>query len=222
MRARKREAAATSGDGIARVGPNAIIQTLRALDEIAGPDVTDGVLDRARLAAYRRAPPHGMVDEREVSRLFAAVLAQLSPEQACTVLKRSGELTGAYILANRIPPLARRALQALPAVLSIAVLRSAIVQHAWTFCGSGRVTSHGVAMVTITIAHNPIPTPGCAWHTAVFETLFRDVAGAGVTVTHACCSARGEGDCVFEVVRASAASQRQTSNRTASTAAPQA
>lgn len=178
-----------------RIGPNAIIQTRMALRELTSDETCRAIFVQARLYDFLDRDPAGMVDERQVAALFLAIGATLSPAEAGRVLRQSGRLTGHYIWANRIPPLARRALRILPSAIASRVLLRAIAAHAWTFAGSGSVRVEMWPACAVRISANPIATPGCAWHLGVFETLFGAFAGSPVRVRHTACCSRGDGHC---------------------------
>jgi divinyl protochlorophyllide a 8-vinyl-reductase len=49
------------------------------------------------------------------------------------------------------------------------------------------------------IAGNPLAVPGCDWHCAVLETLFRRLVHKRSTVRETACCARGDPACVFVI-----------------------
>ena len=183
----------------ARVGPNAIIQSRAALAELAGPSVTQTIFERAGLARYLGWPPEEMIDEREAQALFAALRNALEPAAAAGVLRHAGALTGAYILANRIPTPAQIVLHALPPALSARLLLKAIRAHAWTFAGSGIVTCTYGTPMTISIMRNPLATPGCPWHLGVFDRLFASVTARNIDLRHTACCGCGDTVCRTEI-----------------------
>ncbi|MEY8842078.1 bacteriochlorophyll 4-vinyl reductase [Cribrihabitans sp. XS_ASV171] len=182
---------------VARVGPNAILQTETALVELGGAGLADRVFDACGLDAFRREPPTEMVPEPSAARLLRTVAGHLPEGQADDVLRRAGHLTGEYIIANRIPAAARTILRLAPTQLSARLLLRAIRHHAWTFAGSGQVAVSLGTSMTLRIDANPLATDGCPWHVAVFETLFRELAGHRVQVAHETCCARRASACVF-------------------------
>ena len=187
----------------ARIGPNAIIQTGQALSALYGSGAARLIYEAAGLGAYLGDPPKSMIDEREPVALFAAIQATLPPAEADRVLAEAGHRTGYYILENRIPPIARHVLPMLPPGLSSRVLVSAISRHAWTFAGSGcfkgSVMGWSRPVVTLAIAANPLATPGCPWHGAVFQRLFASLCGDVGSVRHSQCCARGDRFCITQV-----------------------
>jgi divinyl protochlorophyllide a 8-vinyl-reductase len=187
----------------ARIGPNAIIQTGQALSAFYGPGVARLIFEAAGLGHNIGALPTTMLNEHEPVALFAAIHAMLPRAEADRVLAEAGHRTGHYILENRIPPIARQILPKLPAGLSSRLLVSAIARHAWTFAGSGRfegrVTGWNRPVVTLVIAANPLATPGCPWHGAVFHRLFASLCGDVTSVRHTQCCARGDGACITQL-----------------------
>lgn len=181
-----------------RVGPNAVIRLAEALAAGPGEDAARAVFDAAGLPAMRTAPPERMVDETVAARLFRAVHAVLPRETADAVLYEAGRRTGAYVLAHRLPSPVRAVLRALPPVLARPVLMAAIRRNAWTFAGSGRVTT---GARVIEIVDNPLAVPGCRWHVGTFETLFRALVAADTTVRHVARGVDGAPVCRFVVER---------------------
>ncbi|MGD1868583.1 MAG: bacteriochlorophyll 4-vinyl reductase [Neomegalonema sp.] len=193
------EATSHSGHSFGRVGPNAIIQLAAALSEALGSAPRSQLFETEGLGGYLRNPPQSMVDETEAARLFDAVCVELSPALSQEVLTRAGQRTAAYVAANRIPKPLRRALRAAPAFIAAPILLWAIRKNAWTFAGSGSVATGLSPVYWIEIADNPLATPGCPWHTAVFETLFKDMASPMATVRHTACRRLSNGPCRFEI-----------------------
>jgi len=186
--------------GAGRVGPNAVIQLAGALADRLDRRTRDAVFTRAGLGALLARPPEAMVDERAVAGLFAALRAELPEGEAGAVLDEAGRRTADYIIAHRIPAPAQRLMAALPAFLGGRLLLGAIGRHAWTFAGSGAVRCGYGRPLTLAIAPNPLASPGCAWHAAVLERLFRRLVDAGSAVAHGPCCARGDNVCAFEIL----------------------
>lgn len=183
----------------ARVGPNAVIQLSSALADLEGEDEQWRVFASAGFARLLCDLPHEMIDEAIPARLFDAVRRCLPADRADAVLREAGTRTGAYILANRIPGPARTLLRLLPSPIAARVLLKAISQHAWTFAGSGIVTCSYGRPLAMTIAANPLATPGCPWHTAVLEHLFQALAGKHLRVRHDACCCQGAAACTFHI-----------------------
>ena len=129
------------------VGPNAVIQLAAALRAAPGAiEPAERVFASAGALRMLRVPPDAMIDEAIPARLFEALWRELPPEQAARIAHDAGRRTGAYVLANRIPAIARcvlcaRCRPAWPAPL----LLKAISRNAWTFAGSGICRSHSRA-----------------------------------------------------------------------------
>lgn len=122
----------------ARIGPNALIQTVRALREQHGETALMAVLSRSGQPYLASVEPETMVDEREFARLVEALTECLGGDSARQILQRSGQLTAVYLLQHRIPQPFQHLLKWLPRLLAIRLFLFAISQHAWTFVGSGR------------------------------------------------------------------------------------
>ena len=184
-------------NGINRVGPNAILQSAEALRALGGQDTVERVFEGAGLLGLLEHPPQGMVPASEAARLHATIARELPPGLALEIARESGRGTGEYILAHRIPLPAQWILRALPARLSGPLLLKAICHHSWTFAGNAEVTHNPAAPMELTIHDNPLAVTGCAWHCAVFETLFHRLVSPSIVVEHPACCAQGGRICRF-------------------------
>ena len=186
-------------DAGSQVGPNAVIQLGHALRARHGEALAARIYEAAGLSAWLCEPPQDMVDEHAVDRLFRALRGSLPAAEAAAVAAEAGERTAQYLLANRIPRAARAISRLLPTALSARLLLRAIAANAWTFAGSGRFRARPGSPHRIEIASNPIATPGCVWHVAVFETLFRALVAPQTRVRHLACCLDGAAACGFEI-----------------------
>jgi divinyl protochlorophyllide a 8-vinyl-reductase len=166
------------------VGPNAVIQTRSALVDAHGDPAARRLFGYAGLETWFDRPPGKMVEAETVHRLNMALLAALGGDAFDAVMTDAGRRTGRYILENRIPRVARGVLSLLPASLAARLLLRAIVANSWTFAGGAIVTATSGHPAIIAIHDNPLSMPGCAWHCAVFETLFSRLLRRPVQV---CC-----------------------------------
>ncbi len=183
------------------VGPNAVLQLQAPLRAAGGDPLLDDVFRRAGVRHYLETPPLAMVPQEEARRLFGAVREFLGPETGDAVLREAGAGTAAYVMANRIPGFARAVLRLLPPRPAARLLLAAIQQHAWTFAGSGACSVRLAEKTAILeIQHNPLATPGCAWHAGVLETMFWRLVSQNATLRHTACEARTGDCCRFEVI----------------------
>lgn len=197
--------AAGAGTGGARIGPNAVIQTVAALDAHFGAPSTRALLESIGAGEWADADPETMVDETRVAALHRAV-RRTHPEAAEAIAREAGAATAAYILANRIPRAARAILRALPPGPAARLLTRAIAAHAWTFAGSGRFEGRiapGGARLAIhanpLVAGETAGSPLCAWHEAVFTGLYGALVSRGARTREVACCAMGAPACRFEV-----------------------
>lgn len=187
----------------ARIGPNALTQLLDPIEQHCGRDVLDRLLGAAGIDTLPDMT--GLIDEDPVVRLHHKVLHDL-PELAAILSREAGMRTGLYIIENRIPGFAKRLLRWLPLSLSQRLLAKAIAKNAWTFAGSGRFEVQQYAPLVFTLEANPfahglhLHDPGCHWHAAVFETLFRRLVSEDIHVLETSCCAAGDACCTFRVV----------------------
>jgi divinyl protochlorophyllide a 8-vinyl-reductase len=181
------------------IGPNAVLQTEAALVEAGGRDLAEQVFAAAGLSHLLIERPGDMIDEAVPKALFAALFAALPRDEALHVAHRAGELTGAYILHNRIPAPVRGLLRILPPRLAAPLLLTAIGKHAWTFAGSGVCTVKAGKPARIEIADNPLAMPECAWHVGVFEVLFGSLVSPHARVGHDHGPKLASSPCRFEI-----------------------
>lgn len=186
---------------LARIGPNAIIQTAHALSAYGGRDLEGEVFARAGLSRYLAVLPEEMIPENEAIALFAALFdGECLPLQSANAIARDAGLrTGEYILSNRIPRPAQVLLKILPKPLAARALLSAIGKHSWTFAGSGRFSARYGRPLVIDIADNPLAFDRCAWHCAVFERLFGELVTSQARATCTRATTAGVETCRFEI-----------------------
>ena len=202
-----------------RIGPNAVTRLGEALDEAVGDPQADEVFRVAGQLEFRRSPPVAMVNEGAVTALHAALRSTLGPDAARRVSRRAGELTGDYLLANRIPAAARTLLGILPAAWSARLLVRAMERHAWTFAGSGKFSANFAPppepaatgspaarrRLRLTVAGCPLcrgattDEPACEYFAATFERLFRAIVSRAASVRETGCRAAGAPACAFDV-----------------------
>ncbi len=194
-----------SAAGPGRIGPNAVTQVAAALVSRYGPVRTRDLFSSVGLTRYLDAPPHQMIDEREVIALHTAVREGLVENAVSAVNCDAGLATGDYLLAHRIPRPAQVVLRMLPARLAGALLLTAIRRHAWTFAGSGHFSAQGSKPILITIEDCPIcrgahtRAAACGYYTATFTRLFTRLVHPRARVRETACIARGDSACRFEV-----------------------
>jgi len=196
---------ASSRVGLDRVGPNAIIQLGEALLDRHGRELAREVYEAAGVCGLLDHPPQRMVDEQLVATLFRALRRRLPADEASAVAADAGERTARYLLANRIPGPARALLKALPAPLSARLLLRAMAANAWTFAGSGSFRARAGSPHRVEIVANPIAMPGCVWHVAVFQTLFRALVAPRARAWQTACCREGALACSFEIAHAGSA-----------------
>jgi divinyl protochlorophyllide a 8-vinyl-reductase len=188
-----------------RIGPNAIIQTAQALRLLQGEGAANRVFAVAGLQAYLATPPEGMVDEADVARLQGALHTVMDRDLARAVSIKAGQLTGAYLLAHRIPGAAQRVLRLLPPRLASRALSRAITAHAWTFAGTGTFTVHPGRPTIYQISHCPLcrgrgaDHAVCDFYAATFERLFARLVHRHARAREISCEATGASACRFDI-----------------------
>jgi divinyl protochlorophyllide a 8-vinyl-reductase len=193
----------THGHG--RIGPNAVTRVAQALRVEIGEPATRAVFEHAALLEALDAPPEDPVDEVEVRRLHVALRDALDPPRVERIAREAGRLTGDYLLAKRIPAPAQAVLKRLPAAIAERLLLGAVARHAWTFAGSGRFAVRAGHPMAVEIADNPVcrgvsaDAPGCVYHAATFERLWRTLVSPHARVVETACCACGAPACRFEL-----------------------
>jgi len=126
----------------AKIGPNALIQTVTALRADYGDAQTAAILANSGQLALMRHDPTHMVRECEFDQLVTALAEGLGHSHAKRVLHRSGALTADYLLEHRIPGVFQQLLRLLSwrhlaHRFAMRLLLLAVSKNAWTFVGSG-------------------------------------------------------------------------------------
>lgn len=184
-----------------QIGPNAVLQTLAALEELEGPRTADRVRAAARLPTDW---PERLIPEAWFLETIRATRAQLSAEAAEAILREAGDRTAAYVAAHRIPRPFRAVLGWLPARLAVPLLLKAFAKHAWTFAGRGRFAVEGVYPGVIRLedcptCRDPFATDyGGAYYEAAFAGLLR-LAAPDVSVREIACLTQGAPACRFRI-----------------------
>lgn len=166
----------------ALIGPNAVLQAVRVMEQRLGPAETRAVLVDAQIHAL----PTGehMIPEVQALRLHRW-LALHDPMGCFVIAEEAGAHTADYIIANRIPKAAVWLLRHLPAMLAAPLLMAAIRKHAWTFVGAGVFRPQGAWAFTIdrSEAQDTMMPPDSlfAWYAAVFTRLYRQLVAGDCT-----------------------------------------
>lgn len=194
--------AGEAGAGGARIGPNSVLQLVPVLDAQLGP------LARQRLlasAGLKELPSdEGLMPEGPAALLHQELRRQYAAD-AGELAREAGERTGDYIIAHRIPTVARRVIRKMPAWLGAPLLASAIEKHAWTFAGSGTFRVVSRQPLVFELIDNPVVRgehadhPLCDWHAAVFQRLFNVLVDRHMKCVETRCCAMGAESCRFEL-----------------------
>ncbi len=165
----------------AKIGPNALIQTVNALRELYSEAQIAAMLALSGHVHLLEVSPEGMVDENEFDRLVDALAANLGVLEARRVLQRAGELTAFYLLEHRIPRPFQKLLRWLPRRMALRLLLVAMQQNAWTFIGSGTFTFDlSGKLPTIQIASNiRLMEAACGFFGGTFECLIQTLVDGG-------------------------------------------
>jgi divinyl protochlorophyllide a 8-vinyl-reductase len=188
----------------AKIGPNALIQTVRALREQIRDAKITAILQQCNQESLLYEAPSEMVHERAFETLVGAVADQLGVESAYQILWRSGTLTADYLLEHRIPRPFQLLLRPLPPKPALALLLAAIRQHAWTFVGSGRFVYRVRQTPQLTVSTHIQPIEAvCGFYGGTFEHLFRTLVASqtrvGTTTSVTNREPTGQASCIYTI-----------------------
>lgn len=188
-----------------RMGPNAITRLAEAVRNLKGEASVQTLFDAADLSHYLATPPLAMVDEADVMALHRALYRIWPRDEAERVLRVAGVLTARYLIANRIPPLARTLIGTMPKPLGGRLLLGAIQKNAWTFAGSaevsadkGRDTALLMRKCQLCRGLDACARP-CRYHEATIETLYRALVSPRAEARMEAFSSRRGGACAVEI-----------------------
>lgn len=191
-------AAPHDATGPARIGPNSLIQTVRALQERYDEATIAALLQQSGQEYLLHHDPKAMVQEQEFAALVQALADQLGVSEARTILKRSGELTAAYLLHYRIPRPFQRLLKLLPHRLALKLLLFAISKNAWTFAGSGHFSYQVGQTSRLTVTGHVQPLAAvCGFYGGTFEHLIHVLIDAKAIMQVEISEAGGQTYCVY-------------------------
>lgn len=190
----------------AKIGPNSLIQTVRALKEVYGERKTFELLRKGGQGNLIEHLPGEMVDEQAFISLAKMLYETLDTKQALKILRRSGQFTAGYLLENRIPRPVQVLLKLLPDAISLKILLTAIGKNAWTFAGSGTYSFVTGKAPTITIQHSilgkalvPASETVCSYYAGTFERLLQALINPRCEVQETGCLATGSDKCTFVI-----------------------
>ena len=185
-----------------RIGPNILIQTAYALRDRLGADAASRLLLRST-AHPLDALPQEMVDERLPNALLGDLAREFGLPFTRGVMREAGRRTGDYLLAHRIPRVARVTLPRLPPRLALRLLLAAIGRHSWTFAGSARVHVTAGDPSVISLERCPLCAGRrsaevmCDFYAGTFGRLAQALLGPNGWAEEVACEARGDDACRF-------------------------
>lgn len=160
-------------DSEARIGPNALIQTVRALRDEAGDDLARDLLALGGMAWLLERSPDAMIPEAQFHDLVGILIVGVGETRTHALLHHSGALTAGYLLQHRIPYPFQRVLGLLPRRLRLRLLLAAISRNAWTFVGSGRFSYQLGQVPRLRIVRaDQVASPVFSFYAGTFQALF--------------------------------------------------
>jgi len=190
-------------DGVARIGPNAVIQVAAEVQARFGVDRTAALVHGATGYALDALPTE-MIDEQQAQALTRALVRDMGLSLATNILRAAGHRTGDYLLANRIPRPAQWAIRLAPRQVGLHLLLRAMPANAWTFAGSGHfVVARDRPIPDLVFESCAMckdmhePQPMCDFYGGTFERLIRALVSRFAGVEEVECMALGHPRCRF-------------------------
>ncbi len=184
----------------AKIGPNALTQTVRALREVGDEAQLVAVLRQCGQEYLLQETITEMVDEQAFADLVTALTKQLGLSQAQQVLQRSGQLTADYLLVHRIPRLFQWLLRVMPRRMRLKLLLVAISGHAWTFVGSGNFQYDISDTPQLSVVTQLHPAEAvCSFYRGTFNQLFRKLIDARAQLEMTIVYQDGRANCVYSI-----------------------
>jgi divinyl protochlorophyllide a 8-vinyl-reductase len=188
--------------GAGRIGPNVLIQTAHTLVQRLGRERAGRILMESTQHTLDTLPS-GMVDEARANALMRRLVEEQGTAFTRSVMYEAGTRTGDYLLAHRIPRLARILLPLLPASVALRVLLKAIGRHTWTFAGSARVRITAGNPALVSLSGCPLcagilsDVHLCDFYTGTFARLARVLLGPSSYAEEVACESTGRSACRF-------------------------
>lgn len=184
----------------ARIGPNALIQSVNALREQYNEDLIRTILGQCGQEDLLVTSPTTMVAEQAFADLVVALADQLEIEPARQVLWRAGQLTAGYLLQHRIPRPFQWLLRPLPHRPALQLLLLAVGKHAWTFVGSGQFSYVVGKMPELTVLTRLYPGEAvCGFYGGTFDHLIHVLITAQAQTQVTTLLAAGQTKCVYTI-----------------------
>ena len=160
----------------AKIGPNSIIQTVKALEAKYGKAEADARLTVAGHGHLIGNLPSEMVEEKKFHNLVKSLDKELDSSVFAELLNDSGQRTAGYLLKVRIPGFFQKLLKPLTPKLAFKLLFFAISKNAWTFVGSGdfSYTTGKTPVITVKITYPTIPVVG-NFYLGTFTKLLKEL-----------------------------------------------
>jgi divinyl protochlorophyllide a 8-vinyl-reductase len=190
--------ASTQASGHARMGPNAIIQTVHALRDHYGTTIANTMLAHHEHAHLVEELPSEMIDEADFHRLVQMLVVQTGSSETGVVLREAGQRTAHYLLQHRIPRLFQRLVRILPCRMGMWLLLWAISKHAWTFAGSGQfrfVVDHDPT-ISLTINYPSVETVA-HFYGGTFSVLLQTLINPQIEVQISTSQQEQRLDCIY-------------------------
>lgn len=184
----------------ARIGPNALIQSVNALREQYTEAQIRTILRQCGQEDLLVTSPTTMVAEQAFADLVVALADQLGIDPARQILWRAGQLTAGYLLQHRIPRPFQWLLRPLPHRLALQLLLLAVGKHAWTFVGSGHFSYVVGKTPQLTVRTRLYPGKAvCGFYGGTFDHLIHVLIAAQARTEVTTTPDDGQTRCVYSI-----------------------
>lgn len=184
----------------ARIGPNALIQSVNALREQYTEAQIHTILRQCGQEDLLDTQPTTMVAEQAFADLVVALADQLGIAPARQILWRAGQLTAGYLLQHRIPRPFQWLLRPLPHRPALQLLLLAVGKHAWTFVGSGQFSYVVGQTPELTVLTRLYPGEAvCGFYGGTFDHLIHVLIAAQAQTKVTTSLDMGQTKCVYAI-----------------------
>lgn len=189
-----------AGVAAARIGPNALIQSVNALREQYDAARIQSILHQCSQEALLVSLPTTMVAEQAFAGLVVALADQLGVAEAHKILWRAGQLTAGYLLQHRIPRPFQWLLRPLPHRSALQLLLLAVGKHAWTFVGSGQFSYVVGKTPELTVLTRLYPGEAvCGFYGGTFDHLIHVLIATQAQTKVTTSLTAGQTTCVYAI-----------------------
>ena len=180
------------------VGPDTVIEVLRATGDLLGEAAVGTVLAEAGLD---RAPTPGSPIREDSAAAVHAAIRRTRPGEAVDILTGAGTRSAQNVLEAGISSRARSLLASAPWTVAAWLLGRSMTQTSWSVFGSGKYEL--ISGLEFAVTDNPFTrgetaeAPLCHYHTAFFQQIYDGLVDSRLICREVECAATGAPRCRF-------------------------